>query len=211
MKRHLLRPWVLIGPAALIGISGCFLSLIPASSVEVPATLQYVLDNVATFRTYDSAPDPGSAAAVTDAADLDGCWGAALVDSDGFPTVALFLAYRFNSADGTYLGWSGLGGESGELAPLAPMVTEESGGFALEAGGVIRTTIQQIRANLNPTTGQVTAALQVQPTTEAVERTLQARWTGDALTLLYESDDASHPGAEGSRVVFQPLTCPSGE
>jgi hypothetical protein len=191
----------------LVVVSGCMSGWIPPSSVQVPAALQHVLDNVGAFGTDTSAPEPAASTAVTDADALDGCWGAALLDPDEYAPGALFLAYQFNSADGTYRSWSALGQPSGQLAPLAPLVMEESGVFVVEAGGIIRTTIQQIRANLDTENGGFSTTLQVQATlTETAERTLQGWLIGDELTLLYESDD---PDIDGDRLLFRRFDCPA--
>lgn len=206
------RAFLVLGTGLLILVPGCWSGLISASSVQVPATLQYVLDHADQFRTEADDPASGTGAAVSDAAELDGCWGAALVESGSLVPIALFVVYHFNSADGTYRCWSALGRPSGELAPLMPLVSEESGVFVVEPDGVIRTTIQQIRANVDTETGQLTSTLQEQQLqTDIVDRTLQATLVGDDLTLLYETDDPNNPGVEGDRVVFRRFDCPVGE
>ncbi|MBU0637842.1 MAG: hypothetical protein KKB50_03180 [Planctomycetes bacterium] len=212
MSSRPVRPFVVIAVGLLILVPGCWPALIPASSVQVPAALQYVLDHADAFHTEADDPASGTGTAVSDAAELNGCWGAALVESEGAVPIALFIVYRFNSADGTYSCWSAPGRPAGELAPLMPLVSEESGVFVVEPDGVIRTTIQQIRANMDVETGQLTATLQVQYVpTDALDRTLQAVLEGDDLTLLYETDDPNDPGAEGDRVLFRRFDCPVGE
>jgi hypothetical protein len=210
MSQRLVQPFVVMGICLLIVVPGCMWGLISPSSVQVPAALQYVLDHVDAFRTDEPAQESDMGPAVADAGELDGCWGAALVDTEAFPPVALFLVYRFNSADGTYCSWSALGQPSGQLAPLAPLVTEESGVFVVEADGVIRTTIQQIRANVDVETGRLTTTLQVQPTpTESVERTLQGGLDGDELILRYEADDPDKPEFDGDLLLFRRFDCPA--
>jgi hypothetical protein len=212
MLSRSVRLLAVVGAGLWIPLSGCWAGLIPASSVQVPATLQYVLDHTDTFRTEADDPESGIGTAVNDAGEVDGCWGAALIDSEALVPIALFVAYRFNSADSTYTSWSAAGRPSGELAPLAPLVSEESGVFVVEPNGVIRTTIQQIRANVDVETRRLTSTLRAQVLpTGTVDRTLQATLEGDALTLLYETDDPNDPGAEANRVVFRRFDCRVGE
>ncbi len=186
--------------------------LVSPSNVEVPAALQYVLDHVELFGIDPDGSKPPMGTAVSAAAALDGCWGAGLVESGGPTAQALFLAYHFDSTDGTYISWSALGQASGELAPLAPLVTEESGAFVVESGGVIRMTAPQMRANLSFGTGGFSFTLQVLPTpTASRERTLKAGLDGDELTLRFETDDSGSHGTKGHRILFRRYDCPAGE
>lgn len=212
MLSHPVRPLVVICVGLLILVPGCWSGWIPASSVQVPAALQYVLDHADEFRTEADDPASGTGAAVSDAAELDGCGGAALVESEALVPIALFVVYRFNSAAGTCNCCSAPGRPSGELVALMPLVSEESGVFVVEPGGVIHTTIQQIRVNMDMETGQLTSTLhEQQMPTDTLDRTLQATLEGDDLTLLYETDDPNNPGAERDCVVFRRFDCPVGE
>ena len=211
MKGQIL--WALIGFAlglALVG--GCSFPFFPNVDVQIPATVQVVLDDMDSYTGGADEPlvtvEPG--AVMDDLATLDGCWASVHMGKSVADGLGFFTVYRFDSGELTFTRWSGFATETGELWPAMPLLSAETGSFTVHSPAVLYLTIEQYFSNTDPDTGRVTGELHEQPgPSETIVRPALVTLAGDQMLLYIDVDTAADVGPEAWNPVFRQFECPA--
>lgn len=191
-------------------VGGCDSRFFPNVDVEVPATVQAVLDALDAYAAAADGPlatvEPGTV--MDDLASLDGCWASVYKRDVLGVGYGFFTVYRFNAADRTFTRWSGVGTEAGQLLPVLPLLSVETGTFAVQSSSVLRFTNERYFCNLDPITGQVTSELREQPApSTTVTRLALVSLAGDQMLLYIDAETTADIDPLAERPFFRRLEC----
>jgi hypothetical protein len=187
---------------------GCALGLLGLVQApeEIPPELGAILDDSATFLVDPNEPlEPiAGGTAVSDVAELDGCWGSAWQLPSSVPgqTMGVYQALKFDAAAGqlerlTYQ----------SLVVVAPIVMVERGTFSLDAEGVGTFEVTQELSTVR--TGELTDDTDRFTTLPVYE--VRLAWDGQELLAHFsETDTPRTSGGFADRVSLRhrPFTCP---
>lgn len=205
---------VVAGAALVVGGGGCPGIGFPLSELQIPAALQFVLDDPAGF--ISAADDPMQSMApgtvIDDLAGLDGCWATMFTEGEEVEQyLGLVWVIRFDRAAGRYQAWSTIGREAGGIWPTLPVISAEEGTFEVAGPALLRLNAEKFFANTDPATGRLTRDLRehaVSADSPGRQRGALATLDGDRL-LLYigdESLDDVDPNEE--RPIHYRFDCP---
>jgi len=192
-------------------LTGCGLGMLPTPDVDLPSTVQFVLDNAQGFRSAEDDPlqtiDPGTV--IDDLADLSGCWATMFTDAEIDVGAAFFVVYRFDPEDGSVTRWSFVGLQTGRLFPLAPVITAEHGTYEITGENTLLLSIERLESNVNEA-GQVTGTLgPTAPFAVPYERPALVTLSGDSMLLYIDIATADDADEEAERPIFQQFDCPT--
>lgn len=191
---------------ALAVIAGCPSSTpeiqIP-DSVNLPALGETIANNPATFRSNvgdTPAVTPGTV--VDDLSGLDGCFGAALVGDEAEP--ALYTAYSFAGAAGTFESISFPGPITGGILASYPAIVINRGTFAVTGDGELTLTVTSQVTNFDEANNALLEDATVAETLATPEiRVIAATLDGDSLILGFENEDGGR-----DPITFTAFECP---
>ena len=211
MQRGILGGAVLI--LSLVLISGCELPFFPDVQVPVPVAVQTVLADRAAFEPGADDPlaqvEPGTV--MDDLAVLDGCWGTVFTSSDFTINVGFFVVYQFDNTAGTFTRWSGMANAAGELWPLMPLLSVETGSFTVEGPAAIVLTDEHMYTNIDPVTSQVSDTLyEVGALAVPMDRPVIVTLSDDSMLLYIDVETVDDIDPTEQRPIFYKFDCPAG-
>ena len=192
------------------GCDGTLLSgFLVDGDVDPPPVVQTVLDDLTRFKAGDAeltANQPGTV--IDDLATLDGCWATVFVDSSKPFNISLFEVYEFDAAANTFQRWSGLSNSAGELWPLVPVISLETGTYEVTGPAAIVLTDEHILSNYNDSTGKVTSEFYEDEGFEPLDRPTLATLDGDQMMFFIDAESAADIDEAFRHSVHHQFDCP---
>jgi hypothetical protein len=203
----------IVSAGIVVFVTGCGLGILPTPDIELPATVQFVLENAWSFRSADDdrlrTVEPG--AVIDDLAGLSGCWAAVLTPAEHDVGAGFYVVYHFNPEDGNVSRWSFFGMDTGGLFPFAPIITAEHGTYAVSGENTLLLTIERVESNLDAE-ANVSSTLQPVPGPGGpYERPALVTLSGDAMLLFIDIESPAEVDAEVPWLIFRRFDCPAAE